>query len=56
MRTVLYGIHLLDTHQIVRQHFRSNGNSGEERKIAERQTERERERMCERQHVGERKG
>jgi hypothetical protein len=53
MRTVLYGIDLLiDTHQMVEQHFISNGNSGEESKI----TERQRESVCERQHMGERKG
>jgi hypothetical protein len=41
MRTVLYEIHLLiDTHQIVRQHFISNRNGGEKSKIAERQIER----------------
>ncbi len=40
MRTVIYGIHLLiDTHQIVRQHFISNGNGGEESKKEERQRE-----------------
>ncbi len=42
MRTVLNGICLLiDTHQIVGQHFISNENVGEESKIAERQRERE---------------
>jgi hypothetical protein len=42
MRTVLYGIRLLiDTHQIVGQHFISNGNSGEESTIVERQRQRE---------------
>jgi hypothetical protein len=42
MRTVLYRIHLLiDTDQIVGQHFISNRNGGEESKIAERQRERE---------------
>jgi hypothetical protein len=51
MRTVLYGIHLLiDTHQIVGQHFISNGNGGEESRIAERQ----RKRVCVRQRVGKR--
>ncbi len=46
MRTVLYGIRLLiDTHQIVRQHFISKGNGGEESMIAERQRERERVRV-----------
>ncbi len=40
MRTVLYGIRLsIDTQQIVGQHFISNGNSGEESKIAKRQRE-----------------
>jgi hypothetical protein len=40
MRTVLYRINLLiDTHQIVRQHFISNGNGGEESKVMERQRE-----------------
>ncbi len=53
IRTVFYRIHLLiDTDQIVRQHFISNGNGGEVSKIAERQ----RESVCERQRVGERKG
>jgi hypothetical protein len=53
MRTVLSGICLLiDDHQIVEQHFISNGNGGEESKIAERP----RESVCERQPVGERKG
>ncbi len=52
MRTVLYGIHLLiDTHQIVGQHFISNGNDGEENRIAERQ----RKRVCVRQCVGKRR-
>jgi hypothetical protein len=52
MRTVLYGIHLLIVvHQIIGQHFILNGNGGEESKIAERL--RERERVCVRQHVGE---
>ncbi len=46
MRTVLSGICLfIDTHKIVGQHFISNGNGGEESKIAERQ--RERECVCE---------
>ncbi len=41
MRTVLSGIHLFtDKHKIVRQHFISNGNRGEECKIAVRQRER----------------
>ncbi len=48
MRTDLYGICLLiDTHQIVRQHFISNGIGGEESKIVERQ----RESVCVRQRV-----
>ncbi len=52
MRTVLYGIRLsIDTHQIVGQHFMSNGNGGEESKIEER----ERECVCEASHE-ERKG
>jgi hypothetical protein len=42
MRTVLYRIRLLiDTHQIVGQHFISNRNGREESKIVERQRERE---------------
>ncbi len=42
MRTVLYGIRLLiDTHQIVRQHFISKGNGGEESMIVEIQRQRE---------------
>jgi hypothetical protein len=42
IRTVLYGIRLLiNTHQIVGQHFISNGNGGEESDIAERQRERD---------------
>ncbi len=53
MRTVLYRIHLLiNTDQIVGQQFISNGNGGEESKLAERH----RESVCERQRVGERKG
>jgi hypothetical protein len=52
MKTVLYGICLLiDTHQIVRQHFISNRNGGEESEIVERQ----RESVCE-AAWGERKG
>jgi hypothetical protein len=40
MRTVLSRIRLfIDTHKIVRQHFISNRNGGEESKIAERQRE-----------------
>ena len=49
MRTVLYRICLLiDTHQMVRQHFILNGNCGEENNIVERQ----RESVCVRQRVG----
>jgi hypothetical protein len=49
MRKVLYRICLLiNTHQIVRHHFISNRNGGEESKIVERQ----RECVRERQHVG----
>jgi hypothetical protein len=52
MRTVLNGICLfINTHKIVRQHFISKGNRGEESKIAERQRERERVRV--RQCMGE---
>jgi len=44
MRTVLSRICLfIDTHKIIRQHFISNGNGGEETKIEERQ----RESVCE---------
>jgi len=40
MRTVLYGICLLiDTHQILGQHFISNKKVGEESELAERQRE-----------------
>jgi hypothetical protein len=43
IRTILYRICLLiDTHQIIRQHFISNRNGREESKIAER----DRERVC----------
>ncbi len=50
MRTVLSGIHLFnDTNKIIGQHFISNGNRGEESKIAERQREKE----CERQRMVE---
>ncbi len=51
MSTVLNGICLfIDAHKIVRQHFISKGNRGEESKIAERQ--RERDSMCEAVHGG----
>jgi hypothetical protein len=58
MTTVLYGIRLLiDTHQIVGQLFLSNGNGGEESKIAERQREREGVCVCVCEAAcGERKG
>jgi hypothetical protein len=52
MRTVHHEICLfIDAHEIIREHYILNGNGGEESKIAE--TERERERVCVRQHMGE---